>query len=474
MSDKSTSFTSRSSGPRSKGPSSTVDKEDQWENELSFDEFTDSSLTSINTQPSVSCSKRTKSKARPKVYKFRTSSACLECKKRRRKVCGNLLPEVESHSDESIQCTGETPCQTCTDLKTGCVYNPNMDRRRKAYFQKRLADGAAAGFVQSEKSQNELMSMLRNNRNLDFDVATEVQRTTLLREHSAAFSTPDPSTVDTTQDSAIVNMEAEPVICTAFCRLAASGSHAAVWYSDLLRQQQELRLQGPEHSIIPHVIPDRSPLSLIFINFKKGVSNMLAQGTPLAQVLGPLDPTVDLMFRARFSTDPFSASTWACELARIDVAVDIFTQLANAFLLSRFMRWHLAPSLENYLLLPEIMRPTISQKTIPHFASSDLYAIPAVRDCLSRGNFDLLETIGKPGTQGIKFHWPFDMEKAIDIDPATGAQVLSRLFGACASEPNYWSCSKDILINSPMTKGLLNVIDHQHKWDELPPTALGS
>ena len=239
-----------------------------------------------------------------------------------------------------------------------------MYRRSKAYFQKRLAKGAAA-FIQSKKSQNELMTMLPNNKKVDYDVATETQRTFLLREHSATFSTPDRSTVDTKQDPAILNTQAERVICTAFCGVAASGSPAAVWYSDLLRQQQELRLQGPQHGIIPHVIPDRSPLSLIFINFKKGVRNMLALGTPLAQVLGPLDPTVDLMFRPRLPTDAFSASTWACELARIDVAIDIFTQLANAFLLSRLMRWHLAPSLENYLLLPEIMRPTWAQKTVP-------------------------------------------------------------------------------------------------------------
>jgi hypothetical protein len=29
--------------------------------------------------------------------------------------------------------------------------------------------------------------------------------------------------------------------------------------------------------------------------------------------------------------------------------------LANSFLLTRFMRWIVAPSLENYLLLPDIM-----------------------------------------------------------------------------------------------------------------------
>ena len=211
---------------------------------------------------------------------------------------------------------------------------------------------------------------------------------------------------------------------------------------------------------------------MVFINFKNGVSSMLAQGVPVAQVLGPLDPVVDLIFRPRLPSDPFSASTWACELARIDPSADIFTQLANVFLLSRYMRWNLAPTLENYLLLPKIMRPTMAQQTIPHYASAELYAIPAVRDCLVRSDFGLLDRINTPATQGLKFHWPFNIEKAVETSPMSGVRTTSRLFGMCASELSNWSCGTQFLVDSPLRNGLLNIIDHQHTWKEAAARAL--
>ncbi len=401
---------------------------------------------------SESHSKRTSAKARGKGRKTRISSACLECKKRRRK------------------CTGETPCQTCSEVQAECIYDPTMDRRSKAYFQRRLADGLA-GVVQSDKSQDEILSMLREGGNIDSDVAAEVEKALRLRDDSATASTSSPPPFESMQDVTIdgaldgANTQADRVVCTAYCGITVSGSLEAAWYSNKIRQQQELKLRGPQHLITPFVIPDRSPLSMIFINFKNGVSNMLVQGMPMAQVLGPIDPEVDLIFRPRLPPDPFSASTWACELARIDDSVDVFTKLAHAFLLARYMRWHLSPTLENYLMLPEIMRPTLAQQTIPHFASAELYAIPAVRDCLVRGNVDLLERVGTRGTQSLKFYWPFDMDKAIDICPTTGVKSISRLFGICASDLSNWSCNPQFLINSPLRNGLLNTIDHQHSWD---------
>ena len=423
------------------------------ESDLDLDDLTNSSQASpvdATFIKSESGSKRTKTKSRGKGRKTRISSACLECKKRRRK------------------CTGDQPCQTCSEVHADCVYDPTMDRRSKAYFQRRLADGLA-GFVQSDKSQDELVSMLRENGNLDADVAAEVEKALQLREDSA-FSPRPWSPHEPMQDGAC-NDVADHSVCHAYCGVSASGSAEATWYSDTLRQQQELKLRGPLHLISSFVIADQSPLSMIFINFKTGVSDMLAQGMPLNEVLGPLDPVADLLFRPRLPSDPFSASTWACELARIDPTVDIFTQLANAFLLSRFMRWNLAPTLENFLLLPKIMRPTFAQRTIPHFASADLYAIPAVRDCLITGHSDMVERIGRPGTQGVKFHWHFDMARAIDIDPSTGVKSISRLFGMCAAELSNWSCGKQFLASSPLKNGLLKIVEHQHDWNLAPGTA---
>jgi Domain of unknown function (DUF3425) len=150
----------------------------------------------------------------------------------------------------------------------------------------------------------------------------------------------------------------------------------------------------------------------------------------------------------------------------IYVQTDIFTQLANSFLLTRFIRWIVAPSLQNYLLLPDIMRPTPSQTRIPHYASADMFPLPVVRDALVKGQLELLDPIGTGAAPGIKFNWPFDLKKAVDIDAATGVMTVSRLFGICAADARNWTSSEDILANTPMSHEALNVINHRHGWGE--------
>ena len=250
----------------------------------------------------------------------------------------------------------------------------------------------------------------------------------------------------------------------ALCELRAPDSPKPPWCVAEFHDRQIALLQGPDHLILPHIVEDESPLSMMYMEFRAGVNRMLAQGIPLDSVLGPIDPIVDLLFRPRHANDRFTACSWACELARIHVNIDVFTKLANAFLLARYMRWVLSPSLENYLLLPEIMRPTRAQRTIPHYPSADLFSLPAVREHLVRGQLSLAEAIGTPGTHGIKFHWPFSIEKAVDTDLESGTITVSRLLGMCAADPKNWSCSKDFLVNTPMAGGILNVINHQHCW----------
>jgi Domain of unknown function (DUF3425)/Fungal Zn(2)-Cys(6) binuclear cluster domain len=373
---------------------------------------------------------------RARSCKTRIGFACLQCKKRRRK------------------CTGEKPCQTCTDFHRDCVYDPTQDRRSKAYFQKRLADGVLEA-LQSDQNEK-LMDLLRQNRNIDNGITTDIQRALKLVETLNASPTSfSPSSIPSQSvlDSPSADQKNYPV-CSSFCALCLHSSSRAPWYLAELQNRQLNLFKGPEHLILPHVITDSSPLSKMFMGFRMGVNKLLQQGTPLDEALGDLDPKVDLLFRQRNSSDPFSACTWACELSRLNVQWDIYTQLANTFLLARFMRWTLAPTLENYMLLPEIMRLTVAQRTIPHYPSADMYSIPWVRDSLISGEEQLSQPINNPLGAGIFFNWPFDLDKAVDRDPITGTTTISRLLGACAGMPGNWSCSTDFLANTPMNQGV--------------------
>jgi hypothetical protein len=65
---------------------------------------------------------------------------------------------------------------------------------------------------------------------------------------------------------------------------------------------------------------------------------MLENGASPLIVLGlPGQTVVDLLFRPRDAQDPFSCSSWACEICRT-WRTDIFVQLATVHLLTSMMR----------------------------------------------------------------------------------------------------------------------------------------
>jgi hypothetical protein len=237
--------------------------------------------------------------------------------------------------------------------------------------------------MQSDKDE-ELMTVPRENADLEPNLTSDFHNALQLAEKS------NPST-STSQRAT----EPRRLVCSVFCGLAGSCSKRATWYPAEMQEQQEVLLRCCDHLITPHVLPHDSPLSRMFTNFKSAVGTMLQNGTPLDEVLGPLDPIVDLLFRLRQSNDLFSACTWASEVARIlHVQIDIFTQFANAFLLARFMRWIIASSRENCLLLPGIMQTTAAQTRVPHHASADLYTLSVMRGALVKGSCEYSNRLG--------------------------------------------------------------------------------
>jgi len=107
---------------------------------------------------------------------------------------------------------------------------------------------------------------------------------------------------------------------------------------DLLRDCQLANIAQPDYLSLPLNIDDDSQLGRLFTKFREAGTHMLAQNMATIDVLGVPNVDVDLLFRERRERDPFSACTWACEIARLFRHIDVFTTLAATFLLARFMR----------------------------------------------------------------------------------------------------------------------------------------
>lgn len=352
------------------------------------------------------------------------------------------------------------------------IYDRSQDRRSKAYFQRKLAQGVQEA-LQSDHPDN-VLDLLKKSAEGDDEVAQSFQNALQLAGADQGFSPSSvlmpelsrTSTADTLAWSQRVNdAKSNSHVCHSFCGVGFPGHKNVDWYPSEARERQERRLQGPQHLILPHTIDDQSPLSLTYTNFIQGAQHMLGQGATLESILGPLDAEVDLLFRPREQPDHFSASTWACEVVRLASPIDLVTQLATVFLLARFMRWTLDPSQENFAHLPTLVKPTPYQQRIPHYASADLFPLPATRDCLIRGELRLPTAVESGGEgAGIKFTWPFDLSQAVERDPHTGVTKVSRLLAELASDASNWSSSRDFLERTPVAEGFLRVVDHQHDW----------
>lgn len=105
---------------------------------------------------------------------------------------------------------------------------------------------------------------------------------------------------------------------------------------------QEFTVQSfatiPLHLIQPRIVIEDSPLSKVYTGFRDAARQMIATGTPAADIVNSTDVALDLFFRERELFDAFTCASWACELCRSFGDVDDTVRLASIFLLTRLMR----------------------------------------------------------------------------------------------------------------------------------------
>ena len=401
----------------------------------------------------------------PLPRRTRRVTACLECRRRRRR------------------CTGQVPCRTCRTFGVQCVFDRTLDKRSTEYFRRRV-----------HQEVEELLRLQPSNLRPDTQLAQQqfapdgTEAALSLQDTSGApesgLSAREQSLrLSDTRDAAFgenlgqliaVKSSHAPtasLICTTRCFMA-SGIKDIPWYPSSLRLQQVELHNKALYQIPAHQVPDVSPLSLTYYMYFNLMAEQKEQSSDAATfVLGNVDPRVDLLFRPRGPLDPLNVSTWACEIIKQFMPFDIFTQLGYVFLVSRLMRWNLCPTLQNYMLLPSIMRPTCAQRCVPHYPSADMQPLPVIREALVRGEHQLYRPVGnvnRAGTQSIKMHWPFGMEEAVVYDAVTGELVLSRLFEAAAADEASWSCGVDFARElSAADKGLFTTVSHNHGWEGL-------
>jgi Domain of unknown function (DUF3425) len=376
------------------------------------------------------------------------------------------------------------------------LFDASENRRSKAYFERKVQEGVAQA-IQSRQPGHITNIPTAQDIQLRQNAATaaKISRASFsglvglqgyLRSQSSQWppqatsdivsSGPSTSFHSTSPTAPLV----QGPVCTSLCFLA-SGVAQIPWYPAPLRFQQVALFHQPLHQIPAHQIPDVSALSVSFARFNIAAERKVKSGIPPSSVFGDIDTHVDLLFRPATSLDALTPANWACETAKRFIPYDVHTQLGYVFLISRLIRWNLCPTLENYILLPPIMRPTCLQRCTPQFPTADFQPLPVIREALVRGERRLSKPIGdveRAGTEQIKLYWPFGMEAALEQDPTTRQIRLSQLFEAAAADETSWSCGVDFAKHTSMAPmEIFNVVQHFHTWEGsegVPPTHLES
>ncbi|KAF6826850.1 bZIP transcription factor [Colletotrichum plurivorum] len=235
-----------------------------------------------------------------------------------------------------------------------------------------------------------------------------------------------------------------PGAVEGFGNLPLSSAVRANHYPPAVQARQLLNMQTEEYRLPSFMASDGSPLSNIFYSYRDAAMEMLSNGVPSYDVLGPSDHIdLELFFRDRQPDDPYDVHSWACELVKNVDGYDVFVQLASAALYTTYMRWNILPTATNYALMPEMIRPTKQQRFMPHRMTIDLVPHPAIRDALINRFRDWLSP-GTTDTGNTSVGWPYSLDAAVDVCPITGRRMLSRAFYEHATNGCNWSLDKSI------------------------------
>ncbi|KAK5053121.1 hypothetical protein LTR84_002095 [Exophiala bonariae] len=227
--------------------------------------------------------------------------------------------------------------------------------------------------------------------------------------------------------------------------------------SDLSIAQDNMmvQLRIPIHLVLPLIIPDDSYLSNMYTDYVEGAKQMLKSGTSFTDVLGDNDEvSLELFFRSRTGNDKFDCASWACEVCRALPILDDYVRMASAYMLTLMMRWLLSPTQAAYAKIPDMMKPTPSQRMIPHIGAIEILPLGPLRDALIHHMRDWLSQLK---STNWSVNWPHDLNAAIAHDPVTNTRKLTPKFIEHVLEYDNWSVSRDFLNAFPELTGRIRV-----------------
>lgn len=172
----------------------------------------------------------------------------------------------------------------------------------------------------------------------------------------------------------------------------------------------------------------------------KALQAKIAAGANPTKVCGSHAHIGALFHKKHYKTAPELSRIIVDQLKQLrpDEHISTPTSIAIMWLHWSLGRWILAPTLENYTQLPDIMKPTTWQLAVPHPLECDFLISSALRDRMSQGVVQDEQALHDIYEHAM-FAWPKTSLHGLCSHRETGKIDVTPNFKAHAEDPYNWS-----------------------------------
>ncbi|KAF9885038.1 hypothetical protein FE257_000769 [Aspergillus nanangensis] len=208
----------------------------------------------------------------------------------------------------------------------------------------------------------------------------------------------------------------------------------------------------PNWQLLPLHLPPSTKLDEVIVNTVNAWKSALQLGHQEAELSEATFPSISsLLNRGNEAQHLRPLSVVVADQVGRSPLTSVAERLGFMYILSHLIRWLVCRTKQTYDSLPDFLKPTHLQQTVPHPVWVDTITWPEARDCIIRGDmnwgdFDVFrELTGKSMSVG----WPYSDSDAV-LESGDGQLLtLNPVFVSHISNVNNWQVGLEVADRFP-------------------------
>ncbi|KAL2265649.1 hypothetical protein VTJ83DRAFT_6749 [Remersonia thermophila] len=214
-------------------------------------------------------------------------------------------------------------------------------------------------------------------------------------------------------------------------------------------------------AVLPRNCPPTCPLDSLLLDFAAERRQRAIEGLSQSEILGPRYPSVSSLLNP-------AVAAYSHPLSR--VFTDIIScfpdlsalpeRVAVLYVMFLVMRWLVAPSHDNFLRMPDWIRPLPCQTDKPHPAWIDHIPFPAMREkmvAIYEPGALPFENFFIPFTTTLSVNWPYDDALVLLADPTGDELMINPVFEQHLRNLDNWTLGPRFKRAYPELAGCFNL-----------------